>query len=130
LEIPQTSTDTSEREFLMTTQSLYEQLVEASREQGRQQERQSARQRYGRRIETSREQGRQEGRREGHQEAHKHTFALLYEARFGPLPIALHEALKAMNDTATLERWLVLVGTRAEPEVVAAMHVDSGASAR
>ncbi|HEU4412440.1 MAG TPA: hypothetical protein VFS43_44770 [Polyangiaceae bacterium] len=164
--------DESEREYLMTTQSLYDEWAAAVREQGRREEREAAQRLYEQRAAALREQGRQEGReaaqrlyeqqaaavreqgrqegreaaqrlyeqraaatreqgrQEGQQEAHRRAFTLLYEARFGALPAALREALGAMNDSATLERWLVLVGTRPEPEVAAAMRADRAAPAR
>jgi hypothetical protein len=55
----------------------------------------------------------------------KRALALLYQARFGAMPRAIADALEATHDTATLERWLVLVGTRSQEEVAAAVQADS-----
>jgi hypothetical protein len=166
------STDESDREFLMTTQSLYDKLIEDTLERGRQEGRMAALSKYDKLIEDTLERGRQEGRmaalskydqliedtlergrqegrmaaqrkydqlieatqergrQEGHAEEAKRALTLLYQARFGPMPPALSGALEATRDTATLERWLVLVGTRPEPEVVAALQVDPSAPER
>jgi hypothetical protein len=95
MEIPQNSSDESEREYVMSTQNLYEEWERAIREQGR-------------------EQGA------------KRALVMLYEARFGAMPPALAEAVETTRDSATLESWLLLVGTRSQEEVAAAMQVERG----
>jgi hypothetical protein len=104
-EIPQDSRDEEERGYLMSTQSLYEEW-----------ERKVA--------QTGREQGREEGREQGT----KRALGVLYEARFGAMPLALAEAIENVHDVATLERWLVLVGTRSQDEVAAAVQAQSAAA--
>lgn len=98
VEIPQDSNDESEREFLMSTQDLYEELVRRTRKQGR-------------------EQGRE-------QEA-KRALNLLYEARFGAMPRAIADAIEAAHATTTLERWLILIGTRSQVEIDAAIQAEA-----
>ena len=63
-------------------------------------------------------------REKGLEQGSKRALGLLYQARFGAMPRAIADALEATHDTATLERWLVLVGTRSQEEVAAAMQAD------
>jgi hypothetical protein len=114
------------QEERQAAQHLYEQREAALLEQGRQEGRQAAQQLYEQRKTDAHAQGRQEG------QAHeaKRALTLVYQARFGPLPPALGEALEATDDTATLERWLVLVGTRSEPEIAAALQAERATTAR
>ncbi|HEU4408584.1 MAG TPA: hypothetical protein VFS43_25205 [Polyangiaceae bacterium] len=135
MEMAQAPGDEREQEYLRMTESLYEQWEAATREQGRQE----AQRLYEQREAAIREQGRQEAQRlyeqreaaireqerqEGQVQEAQRAVALLYQARFGPMPQALRNALEATSDTATLERWLVLVGTRPEAEVAAALQAD------
>ncbi len=64
-------------------------------------------------------------REQGLEQAAKRVLGLLYQARFGAIPRAIADAIEATHDTATLERWLVLVGTRSQEEVAAAVQADS-----
>ncbi|HEU4537555.1 MAG TPA: hypothetical protein VFS00_25725 [Polyangiaceae bacterium] len=186
-EMAHDSNDESEREYLMTTQKLYEQLKADIRERCRQEERQAAHQFFEQREAVLLEQARQEtqqaaerlfkereaavreqarqearqaaerffkeweaalleqkrqeverllaerkaamrdeGRQEGQAYEARRALTLLYQARFGPLPPALRDELEATTDTATLERWLLLVGTRSEQEVVASLRAERG----
>lgn len=122
IEMAQNPSDEREQEYLTMTESLYEQWEAATREQGRQEAQRS----YEQREAATREQGRQEGQVQEAQRA----VALLYQARFGPMPQALRNALEAMSDTATLERWLVLTGTRPEAEIAATLQADRAAPER
>ncbi len=108
IEIPQDSRDESEREYLMSTQNLYEEWEHKTRERAL-------------------EQGRDQGREEGREEEAKRALTILYEARFGAMPRALADAIEAVHDTPTLERWLVLAGTRSHEEVAAAVQADRSA---
>jgi hypothetical protein len=130
IEMAHDTIDESEQEYLMTTQSLYEEWEAATRERGRQEGRQAAQHLYEQREAAVHAQGRQEGRQEGQAQEAKRALALVYQARFGPLPSALREALETMGDTSTLERWLVLVGTRSEPEITAALQAELATPAR
>jgi hypothetical protein len=94
IEIPQDSSNEGEREYLMSTQNLYEEWERKTHEKGL-------------------EQGA------------KRALALLYQARFGAMPRAVADAVEATHNTATLERWLVLIGTRSQEEVAAAVQADS-----
>lgn len=98
MEIPQTGGDESDKEFLMSTESLYEQWERKTIEQGSTQ-------------------------------GAKRALAVFYEARFGTLPAAVAEAIEAMNDTATLERWMVLCATRSQEEIAAALQAELRAMA-
>lgn len=93
VEIPQDSSDESEREYLMSTQNLYEEWERKTREQGREQEA-------------------------------KRALTIVYESRFGAMPRAIVEAIEAVHDMATLERWLSLVGTRSQEEVADAVQAN------
>jgi len=93
IEIPQDSRNEGEREYLMSTQNLYEEWERRTREHGREQEA-------------------------------KRALSLIFEARFGTMPRALADAVEAERDTSTLERWLVLAGTRSQEEVIAAVQAD------
>jgi predicted transposase YdaD len=106
VEIPQDSSDESEREYLMSTQDLYEDWERRTRERGF-------------------EQGRDKGRDEGREQEAKRALAIVYEARFGAMPGALVDAIDAVHDTATLERWLALAGTRSQEEIAAAVQAHS-----
>jgi hypothetical protein len=64
-------------------------------------------------------------REEGLEQEAKRVLGLLYQARFGAMPRAIADAVEATHDTAMLERWLVLVGTRSQEEVAAAVQADS-----
>lgn len=145
IEMAHDSNDESEREYLMTTQKLYEQWKADIVERCRQEERQAAHQFFEQReavlLEEARQEARQEverllaerkatmrdeGRQEGQAYEARRALTLLYQARFGPLPPALRDELEATTDTATLERWLLLVGTRSEQEVVAYLRAERG----
>jgi hypothetical protein len=104
VQIPQDSSDEGEREYLMSTQNLYEEWER-----------------------TTRERGREEGREQGREQEAKRALAVLYEARFGPMPRPIADAIEAARDVATLERWLVLVGTRPQEAVAAAILAESAA---
>ena len=67
---------------------------------------------------------REKGLEQGIEQGAKRALGLLYQARFGAMPRAIADALEATHDTATLERWLVLVGTRSQEEVAAAVQAD------
>jgi hypothetical protein len=109
VQIPQDSSDESEREYLMSTQNLYEEWERKTRERG---------------LEQGREQGRAQGREQGREHEAKRVLTMLYAARFGSLPGAIADAIEAAHDVATLERWLVLVGTRPQEDVVAAIKAS------
>ena len=94
IQITQDSSNEGEREYLMSTQNLYEEWERKTHEKGL-------------------EQG------------SKRALALLYQARFGAMPRAVADAVEATHNTATLERWLVLIGTRSQEEVAAAVQADS-----
>lgn len=64
----------------------------------------------------------EQGFQEGLLEESKRLVSFLYEARFGATPRVLADAVKAMHDMATLDRWLLLVGTRSQEEVDAAVQ--------
>ncbi|WP_437310234.1 hypothetical protein [Sorangium sp. So ce388] len=49
----------------------------------------------------------------------------LYEARFGSMPPALRSAVEAMRDLPTLQRWILLAGTRKREEVDDALSAGS-----
>ena len=98
--IPQDSTDESEREYLMSSQDLYEQWEQAT-------------------IAKGLEKGLEKGA--------KRTLAMLYEARFGAIPPTIADAIEQTHDTAVLERWVVIVGTKSREEVAAAVRVGSTA---
>ena len=70
----------------------------------------------------------QTGREQGREQEAKRTLCMLYEARFGTMPRTLAEAIDAAPDVTTLERWLLLVGTRSQQEVAAAMQAESAAA--
>jgi hypothetical protein len=106
VEIPQDSSDESEREFLMSTQDLYEEWERKTRERGL-------------------AQGLTQGREEGREQEVKRAITLLYEARFGAMPRSITDAIEAAHDTATLERWLILVGTRLQAEIAAALQAEA-----
>jgi hypothetical protein len=60
----------------------------------------------------------------GREQEARRVLSVLYEARFGVMPRAFAEVIEAMHDTATLERWLVLVGTQSQGEVAAAVQAE------
>jgi len=63
-------------------------------------------------------------REKGFEQGAKRALALLYQARFGAMPRVIADAVEATHDTAMLERWLVLIGTRSQEEVAAAVQAD------
>ena len=67
------------------------------------------------------EQWEREVRQATREEDAKRTLRMLYEARFGAVPSAIAAAVAATRDTATLERWIILTGTRTADEVAAAV---------
>ena len=70
-------------------------------------------------------QGFEQGFERGREQEAKRVLALLYQARFGGMPLPVADAIEATHDIATLERWLVLVGTQSQEEVAAAVQADS-----
>jgi flagellar biosynthesis/type III secretory pathway protein FliH len=68
------------------------------------------------------EQGYAEGFELERESTVKRMLRLLYEARFGALPDALTATIEATHDVATLERWIILAGTRSPEEVTAAVQ--------
>lgn len=114
IEITHDSRDESEREYLMSTQNLYEEWERKIREQERKE---------------GHKEGRKEGLERGLEQGQKKTLIMLYEARFGAIPRALDDAIKAVHDTATLERWLLLVGTRSKEDVDAALQAQQAPAA-
>ena len=113
VEIPQDSSDESEREFLMSTQDVYEEWERKTREQG---------------VALGLERGLERGREEGEQ-AVKRALTLVYEARFGAVPGSIADAIESVHNLPTLERWLVLAGTRSQPEIAAAIQAETKAPA-
>lgn len=67
-------------------------------------------------------------RAEGREQGVRRVIALLYEARFGAMPRALADAIDATHDAAVLEHWIMLVGTRSQPDVAAAIQAESKAT--
>jgi hypothetical protein len=81
-----------ERDFLVSTDELYEQ--------------------WKRKVE-------EDGRREGAEQALRSTLLDIYEARFGAPPPALSSAIAATRDAAILRRWSVLASTHPAEQIAA-----------
>lgn len=91
-------TDDEEREYLMSTQSLYESWVQQTRDEGR-----------------------KEGLKEGHLAMARRSIRTVYEARLGPMPATLVEKLDATEDLARLEAWQAQVAVGSAEEIAAAL---------
>ena len=94
----------------MSTQNLYEEWERNQREKA---------------FEQAFEQAFKQGFERGLEQQAKRGLDLLYQARFGAMPRPIADAIEATHDIATLERWLVLVGTQSQEEVAAAVQADS-----
>ena len=97
-EIPHPSTE-DEKEYLMSTQELYEQWMQQ--------------------VETK-------GMERGAEQMAKQILITVYKARFGTMPPDVVAAIEAMHDTATLSRWAELISTRSADEIAADLRVVSG----
>jgi predicted transposase YdaD len=56
--------------------------------------------------ELSREEGRQEGCQEGRQEGRQRSILELLETRFGEVPVAIRDRVRAIHDEAQLQEML------------------------
>lgn len=88
-------TDDEEREYLMTTQSLYEAWVKQTRD---------------------------EGHKLGELAMARRGIRAIYEARLGPMPATLVAILDATEDLARLEAWQVQVAVGSAEEIAAALR--------
>jgi hypothetical protein len=99
-----------EKDFLMSTDELYEQWKRKVEAEGLR-------------------KGLTKGRREGAEQALRSTLLAVYKARFGAAPPqALSAAIEATHEAGTLRRWSVLVSTRPAEEIAADI-LGSAASA-
>ena len=67
------------------------------------------------------EKGMKEGRKEGEQKGIRESIESCYRARFGDFPADLRAAVEAMNDVATLRRWVALCATVPAEDIAAAI---------
>jgi formylglycine-generating enzyme len=95
-----------EQEFVMSTQSIVEQIREEGREEGR---------------EVGREEGREVGREEGRHAGLAQAVARLYEARFGSMPAALLSRLEAVRADAVLDRLLLVAASGSREDLERAL---------
>ena len=121
--IPQDAADQAEREFLMSTQDLYEewrQKVEnAGIEKGIDLGRKEAQDRY--------DEWKQRTEQAGVERTRKQVLLEVYEARFGAVPADLRATIEATHDESTLHAWFKLAITRSPEEIAEAIRA-SGAS--
>jgi hypothetical protein len=102
-----------EKDFLMSTDELYEQWKRKVEAEGLRKGLTK-----GRREGLTK--GRREGLREGAEQALRSTLLAVYKARFGGAPPqALSAAIEATHEAGTLRRWSVLVSTRPAEEIAA-----------
>jgi hypothetical protein len=95
--IPQDVADEAEREFLMSTQDLYEEWKQKTE---------------------------QAGVERGIEHKAKQDLLELYETRFGAIPAELRAAIQATHDEPTLHAWFKLAITRSAEEIAAAIHAS------
>ena len=94
LQLPQDGSEEA-REFMMSTQSLYEQWAHQLTEKG---------------IEKGREQ------------TLRHALLTVYRARFGAVPAEMAATLDATHEVARLERWLEMVGACSAEDFASALR--------
>lgn len=97
-----TPTD-EERDFLMSTQDLYEQWEQQVTAKGK-------------------AEGKAEGRAEGEAKNLVRTLIATYETRFGPIPETLRTALPMVASPEMTERWVGLFVTGAAADIAAALR--------
>jgi hypothetical protein len=105
LELPHNGSK-KQREYLMSTESLYEQWLEQHQRDARDQ---------------GLKEGRKEGRTEGRKLALRHAIRTVYGSRFGSMPPALIAILDATHDLARLDRWLARVAVGSAEDFAAAL---------
>jgi hypothetical protein len=99
--IQQDGADEAEREFLMSTQDLYEECRQKTEQIG---------------VERGIERGIERNA--------KQYLLETYETRFGAIPAELRAAVEATHDAPTLHAWFKLVITRSAEEIAAAIHAS------
>jgi hypothetical protein len=99
--IPQDEADEAEREFLMSTQDLYEEWRQKTEQAG---------------VER--------GIGQGAERMRKLDLLELYETRFGAIPADLQATIEATHDEPTLHAWFKLAITRSADEIAAAIHAS------
>ncbi len=99
--IQQDGADEAEREFLMSTQDLYEEWRQKTEQVG---------------VER--------GIGQGIERKAKQYLLETYEIRFGAIPAALQAAIEATHDEPTLHAWFKLAITRSAEEIAAAVHAS------
>jgi flagellar biosynthesis/type III secretory pathway protein FliH len=105
-EIPHPCTE-DEKEYLMSTQELYEQWMQQVETKG---------------LERGVKQGLERGVKQGLEQGAKQMLITVYKARFGTMPPDVVTAIDAMHDTATLSRWAELISTRSADEIAASVR--------
>jgi hypothetical protein len=105
-QIPQNTTVDREREYLMSTEEIIEYWKRRYRNEG---------------IQEGLSLGQEQGQEQGREQGMKVALRTLYESRFGELPPSIAGAIEAAHDSATLTRWVVLLGTASSAEVAAAL---------
>ena len=58
-----------------------------------------------------------------HKKKGRRLLAMLYKSRFGKMPRAMVNAIKQTQDTAVLERWIVIVISESREEIAEAIQV-------
>ena len=117
-ELPQDESEEA-REFMMSTQSLYEQwaqqLTEQSRSDGL---KQGLEQGLQQGIKKGIKQGRQQGRQQGLQQA----LLTVYRARFGAVSAEVVAIVEATREVDRLERWIEKVSAGSPEDVASEMR--------
>ena len=98
-------------EYMMSTQSLYEQWYQQVTEQGRSDGlkrglEQGVAQGFQRGIEKGIEKGIEQGREQGREQALRQALLTVYRARFGGVPAEVAAIVDAAHELPRLERWI------------------------
>lgn len=102
-----------DREYLMSTEDLYESWLEHHQSLARKQG-----------MEQGLEQGRTQGLEQGRTQGLRRSIRTVYETRFGPMPAALLATLDTTEDLPHLEVWLSTVALAPAEEIAATLKGD------
>jgi hypothetical protein len=94
-------------EYMMSTQSLYEQWYQQVTEQA---------------LEKGREQGIKKGIKKGREQGLRQALLTVHRARFGAVPAEIAATVEATQDAARLERWLELAASCTPADFAAALR--------
>ncbi|MGK4005877.1 hypothetical protein WMF31_24840 [Sorangium sp. So ce1036] len=111
-----------DREYMMSTENLYETWRERFREECR---KLGLDEGLKQGLDEGLKRGLDEGLKRGLNEARKQGLREVYEARFGPMPANLVAILEATDDEARLKSWNVLAAVGSAEEFAAALAAGS-----